>query len=157
MIKITNSTDLKQEKTNFNSQLIKMVLTKILNQNFFQKRNKKKLLFEAILCWYSWHNFIHKTENMSWFLPIKLIKPETFALKIPKHQFSQNILHPVFSLYGDETLRKNQKNLMHRFVTFCPKAPEQDFPKKLILLNIKPLCHFDFMQNIRKVPCIDFW
>ena len=53
MIKITNSTDLKQEKTNFNSQLIKMVLTKILNQDFFQKRNKKKLLFEAILCWYS--------------------------------------------------------------------------------------------------------
>ena len=41
MIKITNSTDLKQEKTNFNSQLIKMVLTKILNQDFFQKRNKK--------------------------------------------------------------------------------------------------------------------
>ena len=46
-------------------------------------------------------------------------------------------------------------------ISFCPpplgpKPPEEAFYPKKIEVDFKPLCCCNFMEKIRKVPCIDF-
>lgn len=117
--------------------------SKILFQRHFKFNHKNFPLFSII------EIFLKTLNPHLWYVPLFPKKTEfkNFVAIVSSNYVVGNLCTKISALFQD---------LKTSFwAPFRPKTPEQEFSRKILRVNFKPICCHNLIQKNKKVPCTD--